>query len=38
MSSPGHRAIILNCAFTAGGFATATDGNKMTAVGDFAAP
>ncbi len=36
MQSPPHRAIILNCAFTAGGFATASDGNKMTAVGDFA--
>jgi len=38
MGSPPHRAIILNCAFTAGGFATASDGNKMTAVGDFAGP
>jgi uncharacterized protein YkwD len=38
MKSPPHRAIILNCAFTAGGFATAWDGNKMTAVGDFAGP
>lgn len=38
MQSPGHRAIILNCAFTAGGFATASDGNMMTAVGDFAGP
>ena len=38
MESPAHRAIILNCAFTAGGFATAWDGNKMTAVGDFAGP
>jgi uncharacterized protein YkwD len=38
MGSPPHRAIILNCAFTAGGFATAWDGNKMTAVGDFAGP
>jgi len=37
MQSPPHRAIILNCAFNAGGFATARDGNKMTAVGDFAA-
>ncbi|OBK15926.1 CAP domain-containing protein [Mycobacterium asiaticum] len=36
MASPPHQAIILNCAFTAGGFATARDGNKMTAVGDFA--
>jgi uncharacterized protein YkwD len=38
MESPAHRAIILDCAFTAGGFATAWDGNKMTAVGDFAGP
>jgi uncharacterized protein YkwD len=38
MQSPPHRAIITNCAFTAGGFATAWDGNKMTAVGDFAGP
>jgi uncharacterized protein YkwD len=38
MQSPSHRAIILDCAFTAGGFATAWDGNKMTAVGDFAGP
>jgi uncharacterized protein YkwD len=38
MQSPGHSAIIVNCAFTAGGFATASDGNKMTAVGDFATP
>lgn len=38
MQSPGHRAIILNCAFTAAGFATAWDGNMMTAVGDFAGP
>jgi uncharacterized protein YkwD len=38
MNSPAHRAIILNCAFTAAGFATAWDGNKMTAVGDFAGP
>ena len=29
MKSPSHRAIILNCAFTAGGFATAWDGNKI---------
>ncbi|MGE5695929.1 MAG: CAP domain-containing protein [Candidatus Sericytochromatia bacterium] len=38
MQSPAHRAIILDCAFTAGGFATASDGNKLTAVGDFARP
>jgi uncharacterized protein YkwD len=33
MKSPSHRAIILNCAFTAGGFAVGWDRNKMTAVG-----
>lgn len=38
MQSPAHRAIILNCAYTAAGFATAGDGNKMTVVGDFAGP
>lgn len=38
MESPGHRAIILNCAFTEAGFATAWDGNMMAAVVDFAAP
>jgi uncharacterized protein YkwD len=38
MQSPRHRAIIEDCAFTAAGFATASDGNKMTVVGDFAAP
>ena len=38
MQSPPHRAIILNCAYTAAGFATAWDANKMTVVGDFAAP
>jgi uncharacterized protein YkwD len=38
MESPAHRAIILNCAFTAGGFAIAWDGHKMTAVGDFSGP
>ncbi|WP_197281256.1 MULTISPECIES: CAP domain-containing protein [unclassified Mycobacterium] len=37
MQSPPHRGLIVNCAFTASGFATASDGNKMTAVGDFAA-
>lgn len=38
MGSPGHRAIILNCSFAAAGFATASDGTMMTAVGDFASP
>lgn len=37
MQSPPHHGLIVNCAFTASGFATASDGNKMTAVGDFAA-
>ena len=38
MASLVHRAIILDCAFTAAGFAVAWDGNKMIAVGDFAGP
>ncbi len=38
MGSPPHRAIILNCALTTVGFATAWNGDKMTAVGDFAGP
>ncbi len=38
MESPAHRTIILDCAFTAAGFAIASDGNKMIAVGDFAGP
>jgi uncharacterized protein YkwD len=38
MESPPHRDIIMNCSYTAGGFATASDGNKMTVVGDFAGP
>ncbi|OMC31566.1 secretion protein [Mycobacterium sp. GA-1841] len=36
MNSPPHRDIILNCSYTAAGFATAMDSNKMTVVGDFA--
>ena len=38
MRSPAHQAEILNCAFTAAGFAVAWDGNKMIVVGDFASP
>ena len=38
MDSPPHRAILVNCAFTAGGFAVASDGHKMTAVGEFTGP
>ncbi|MGA8546074.1 MAG: CAP domain-containing protein, partial [Mycobacterium sp.] len=38
MQSPVHRAVILDCGFTAAGFAIAWDGNKMIAVGDFAGP
>jgi uncharacterized protein YkwD len=36
MQSPPHRAVILDCAFTAVGFAIAWTGNTMIAVGDFA--
>jgi len=38
MESPVHRAVILDCALKAAGFATARRGNMMIAVGDFAAP
>ncbi|MDY6998908.1 MAG: CAP domain-containing protein [Actinomycetota bacterium] len=38
MGSPGHRSTILNCTFTAAGFATARQGMRMTAVVDFAGP
>jgi uncharacterized protein YkwD len=38
MQSPPHRAVILDCAFTAVGFAIAWAGNMMVAVGDFAGP
>ena len=38
MQSPPHRAVILDCVFTAAGFATAWSGNMMIAVGDFASP
>ncbi len=35
MNSPGHRAIITDCAMTDAGFSAVTNGNKMTAAGDF---
>ncbi len=38
MASPPHRAAILNCAFTAVGFAITWAGNTLIAVGDFAGP
>jgi uncharacterized protein YkwD len=38
MDSPVHQAVILNCAFTAAGFAVAWAGNRMIVVGDFASP
>ena len=37
MQSPPHRAVILDCTFTAVGFAIAWSGNTLIAVGDFAA-
>ncbi|MGW0041999.1 CAP domain-containing protein [Rhodococcus sp. NPDC003348] len=36
MNSPGHRAIITNCALTDAGVSTSSGNGKMTAVGDFA--
>ncbi len=38
MQSPAHRAVILDCAFAAVGFAIAWAGNTVIAVGDFAGP
>ena len=35
MNSPGHRAIITDCEFTDAGFSAVSDGDKMTAAGDF---
>ncbi|MFA5711302.1 CAP domain-containing protein [Mycolicibacterium sp.] len=35
MNSPPHRALIVNCAFTAAGVATARNGTKLTAVVEF---
>ncbi len=36
MHSSPHRAVVLDCALTAVGFATAWTGNTLIAVGDFA--
>jgi uncharacterized protein YkwD len=38
MQSPPHQAVILNCAFTAVGFAIAWARNTVIIVGDFAGP
>jgi uncharacterized protein YkwD len=35
MNSPGHRAIITNCELTDAGFSAVSNGDKMTAAGDF---
>ena len=35
MNSPGHRAIITDCEFTDAGFSAVSNGDKMTAAGDF---
>ena len=35
MNSPGHRAIITDCGLTEAGFSAVTNGDKMTAAGDF---
>ena len=37
MNSPGHRAIINNCALTEAGFSSVRSGSMMTATGDFGA-
>jgi uncharacterized protein YkwD len=38
MQSPPHRAVILDCSFTAVGYAIAWARNTMVVVGDFAGP
>ncbi len=35
MNSPGHRAIITDCGMTDAGFSVVSNGDKMTAAGDF---
>lgn len=35
MNSPGHRAIITDCAMTDAGFSAVSNGARMTAAGDF---
>jgi uncharacterized protein YkwD len=35
MNSPGHRAIITDCELTDAGVSAVSNGNKMTAAGDF---
>jgi uncharacterized protein YkwD len=37
MNSPGHRAIITDCGLTEAGFSAVSNGEKMTAAGDFGA-
>jgi uncharacterized protein YkwD len=35
MNSPGHRAIITDCALTDAGFSAVSSGDKLTVAGDF---
>jgi uncharacterized protein YkwD len=35
MNSPGHRAIITDCGMSEAGFSAVSNGEKMTAAGDF---
>jgi uncharacterized protein YkwD len=35
MNSPGHRAIITDCELTDAGFSAVSNGDEMTAAGDF---
>jgi uncharacterized protein YkwD len=37
MNSPPHRAVITNCGLTEAGFSAVSNGEKMTAAGDFGA-
>ena len=35
MNSPGHRAVIIDCELTEAGFSAVSNGDEMTAAGDF---
>jgi uncharacterized protein YkwD len=35
MNSPGHRAIITDCGYTDAGFSAVSNGDQMTAAGEF---
>jgi uncharacterized protein YkwD len=37
MNSPGHRAVITDCALTEAGFSAVRSGSMLTVTGDFGA-